>query len=74
MFFPFDNFEAENINPDVTSPIDKNPELLLTGIQRDAAQQMVGAAWSEGNLMAQYTARIVFTEFDLFDWGDCVGA
>lgn len=75
VFFPScDNFEVENINPDVTSSIDKNPELLLTGIQRDAVNQMVGSAWSEGNLMAQYGARIVFTEFDLFDWGDQSGA
>lgn len=75
LFFPScDNFEVDNINPDVTSSIDKNPELLLTGIQRDAVNQMVGAAWSEGNLMAQYGARIVFTEFDLFDWGDQAGA
>lgn len=68
-----DKFEVENINPDVASSIDKNPELLLTGVERDAVNELVGAAWSEGNLMAQYSARIVFTEFDLFDWGDQAG-
>ena len=68
-----DEFDVSNENPDVTSNLDNNPELLLTGIQRDAVSRMVGAAWSEGNLQAQYGARIVFTSFDLFDWGDQAG-
>ena len=74
VFTACNNFEVSNINPDVTSLINKNPELLLTGIERDAVNQMVGSGWSEGNLMAQYGARIVFTEFDLFNWGDQSGA
>lgn len=68
-----DTFEVDNNNPDVALSIDNNPELLLTGIERDAINRMVGASWSEGNLMAQYGARIVFTSFDLFDWGDQSG-
>lgn len=72
-FSACEQFEVSNINPDVTSTIDNNPELLLTGIERDAVNNLVGSGWSEGNLMAQYGARIVFTEFDLFDWGDQAG-
>ena len=72
-FTACDEFDVSNQNPDVTSSISNNPELLLTGIERDAVNRMVGAAWSEGNLMAQYGARIVFTSFDLFDWGDQSG-
>ncbi len=68
-----DQFEVDNLNPDVAFSLDKNPELLLTGIQRDAINRMVGSSWSEGNLMAQYGARVVFTSFDLFDWGDQAG-
>lgn len=68
-----DTFEVDNTNPDVASSLDKNPELLLTGIQRSAVNRMVGSSWSEGNLMAQYGARVVFTSFDLFDWGDQSG-
>ena len=73
LFTACDDFQVSNINPDVASSINNNPELLLTGIQRDAVNRMVGASWSEGNLMAQYGARIVFTSFDLFDWGDQSG-
>ncbi len=68
-----DTFDVSNDNPDVALSIENNPELLLTNIQRNAINNMVGSAWSEGNLMAQYGARIVFTEFDLFNWGDQSG-
>lgn len=73
-FSACDEFEVSNVNPDVTNSIDNTPELLLTGIERDAINEMVGSGWSEGNLMAQYGARIVFTEFDLFNWSDQAGA
>ncbi len=72
-FTACDDFDVSNLNPDVAQSIDNNPELLLTGVERDAINRMVGASWSEGNLMAQYGARIVFTSFDLFDWGDQSG-
>lgn len=62
-------FEVINDNPDVATSINNNPELLLTNAQRNSIYRVVGDAWSEGNLMAQYGARIVFTEFDLFNWG-----
>lgn len=68
-----DKFDVSNDNPDVALSLDNNPELLLTNIERNAIRQAVGGAWSEGNLMAQYGARIVFTSFDLFDWGDQAG-
>lgn len=65
-----DNFDVSNENPDVASNISNNPELLLTNFQRNSIRRVVGDSWSEGNLMGQYGARIVFTSFDLFDWGD----
>jgi hypothetical protein len=68
-----DQFDVSNDNPDVALSINNNPELLLTNVQRNAINRAVGNAWSEGNLMAQYGARIVFTSFDLFDWGDQAG-
>lgn len=68
-----DNFSVSNENPDVALSIDNNPELLLTNVERNAISRAVGDSWSEGNLMAQYGARIVFTSFDLFDWGDQAG-
>lgn len=66
-------FDVSNENPDVALSINKNPELLLTNLQRSAIRGAVSDAWSEGNLMGQYGARIVFTEFDLFQWGDQSG-
>ncbi len=71
-----DNFEddIDNIDPDVAADVDNNPELLLTGVIREPINEMVNAAWSEGNLMAQYAARIVFTSFDQFEWGSQSGA
>lgn len=66
-------FEVNNDNPDVALSIDNNPELLLTQLQRNAIRRNVSDAWSEGNLMGQYVARIVFTSFDLFDWGSQTG-
>ncbi|RDY60061.1 SusD/RagB family nutrient-binding outer membrane lipoprotein [Flagellimonas nanhaiensis] len=68
-----DNFDVSNENPDVASNINNNPELLLTNLQRSSIRRAVGDSWSEGNLMGQYGARIVFTSFDLFDWGDQSG-
>lgn len=64
------DFVVSNDNPDIALNINNNPELLLTNIERNTIRNAVGDAWSEGNLMAQYGARIVFTSFDLFDWGD----
>ncbi len=66
-------FEVINDNPDVATSINNNPELLLTNAQVNSLRRAVGDAWSEGNLMAQYGARIVFTEFDLFNWGNQSG-
>ncbi len=69
-----DKFDVSNDNPDVALNINQNPELLLTNLQRRSIREAVGGSWSEGNLMGQYGARIVFTSFDLFDWGDQSGA
>lgn len=68
-----DDFGDMNSNPNAPESIDNSPELLLTGLQRDALNQMVTAAWSDGNVMPQYFARIVFTSFDLFEWGSSSG-
>ncbi|XCF06937.1 SusD/RagB family nutrient-binding outer membrane lipoprotein [Tamlana crocina] len=69
LFTGCDKFDVSNDNPDVALSINKNPELLLTNLQRNSIRTAVSASWSEGNLMGQYGARIVFTSFDLFDWG-----
>lgn len=58
-----------NENPNAPENIDNNPELLLAGICKDMADRLVDDAWNEGNLMAQYVAKNVFTSFDQFEWG-----
>lgn len=63
------NFGDMNENPNAPTQINNNPELLLTGICKDLVNNMVGDAWSDGNVMAQYAAKIVFTSFDQFEWG-----
>ncbi|MEZ4982197.1 MAG: hypothetical protein R2769_11550 [Saprospiraceae bacterium] len=60
-FSSCNKFDIENVNPDVASNIENNPELLLTNVVWNSVNNMVGSGWSEGNLMAQYGARIVFT-------------
>lgn len=73
LFTSCDKFDVVNENPDVALNISKKPELLLTQVERNAIRRAVSDSWSEGNLMGQYGARIVFTSFDLFDWGAQTG-
>jgi hypothetical protein len=65
-----DDFDVETSNPNTPTNISNNPELVLTNIEKDVADRLVGESWSNANLMAQYSARIVFTAFDQFEWGD----
>ncbi|TKG88479.1 SusD/RagB family nutrient-binding outer membrane lipoprotein [Puteibacter caeruleilacunae] len=69
-----DDFGTMNENPNAPSEINNNPELLLTGICKDIVNDMVVDAWNEGNVMAQYSAKIVFTAFDQFEWGSNSGS
>lgn len=68
-----DDFGDMNQNPNAPTSIENNPELLLTNICRNVPNTLVENAWDQGNLMAQYAAVIVFTEFDLFQWGSNSG-
>lgn len=67
------DFGDLNNNPNAPTSISNNPELLLTNICKTAPDYLVNTAWEEGNLMAQYFARIVFTNFDQFEWGSMSG-
>ncbi len=63
------DFGDMNENPNAPTGINDNPELLLTGICKDVVNELVEDAWGNGNVMAQYAAKIVFTSFDQFEWG-----
>jgi hypothetical protein len=67
------DFGDMNQNPNAPTEINNNPELLLTGISKNLVNQMVSNGWSEGNVMGQYAAKIVFTAFDQFEWGTNTG-
>ena len=64
-----EDFGDMNENPNAPTSVENTPELLLTGIQRQIFSSLINNTWSQGNLMAQYLARIVFTTFDMFTWG-----
>ncbi|NBC82847.1 MAG: SusD/RagB family nutrient-binding outer membrane lipoprotein [Bacteroidetes bacterium] len=66
-------FGDMNENPNAAKNIENNPELILTSLCKDPVNTFVNDAWSNGNLMAQYAARIVFTSFDQFSWGSNSG-
>ncbi len=69
-----DDFGDMNKNPNAPTSIANNPELLMTYLTRSFPNQMAIEFWSDGgSLMAQYNAKIVFTGFDLFDWGSNSG-
>ncbi len=65
-----DDFGDMNKNPNAPTSIDNNPELLMTYLTRRVPEEIAMEGWSDGSsLMSQYNAKIVFTGFDLFDWG-----
>ncbi len=69
-----DDFGDMNKNPNAPTSIENNPELLLTYLTRNLPETIAMEGWSDGSsLMAQYNAKIVFTGFDLFDWGSNAG-
>lgn len=65
-----DDFGDMNKNPNAPTSIVNNPELLMTFLTRYIPENIAMQSWSDySSLMAQYNAKIVFTGFDLFDWG-----
>lgn len=67
------NFEEINTNPNSPESVSNAPQLLLTTSQQRVASRMLNQAWGEGNLNAQYAAKIVFTEYDQYNWGSQSG-
>ena len=62
-----DNFEELNTNPNQPEAV--TSDLLLTNVIYESVEEMDGMAWGEGNIIAQYTAKIQFTGRDRYDWG-----
>lgn len=57
-------------NTNLNSPTSVTPDLLLSGVIRNMANQQVGDAWGIGNLVAQYHAKIQFVNEDRYLWNE----
>lgn len=62
------DFEEINTNPNVPTTI--TPDLLLSGVIRNAVNDQVGEAWGIGNIVVQHTAKIQFVNEDRYLWGE----
>ncbi|WKN43406.1 SusD/RagB family nutrient-binding outer membrane lipoprotein [Tunicatimonas pelagia] len=63
-----DDFEEINTNPN--RPEEVSADLLLSKVLSTAANENALEAWNRGNIAAQYTAKINFTDFDRYLWED----
>ncbi len=61
------DFDKLRLNPD--TPEEVSPELLLPTIIRQPINGMVDQSWSNGNVLAQHTAKIQFTWGPTYDLG-----
>ncbi len=62
------DFSETNTNRN--NPTSVTPDLLLSGVIRNMANQQVNDAWGIGNLLAQYHAKIQFVNEDRYLWNE----
>lgn len=62
-----DDFEAINSNPN--EPETVTSDLLLSTTISSSMNSLVDQSWGNGNIVAQLTAKINFTDFDRYNWG-----
>ena len=62
-----DDFEEINSNPN--QPEEVSADLLLPRVINFAVNDVALEAWNQGNIVAQLTAKINFTDFDRYLWG-----
>jgi len=68
------DFGDMNENPNAPTSVSNNPDLLLSYATKNIPDRMFRESWSDGgSSMAQYNAKLVFTGFDLFEWGSRSG-
>jgi hypothetical protein len=65
------DFEEINTNPNVPNTV--TPDLLLPNIIRSSVNEVMSTAWSYGNSLMQYTAKIQFVNEDRYQWGEVNG-
>ncbi|MEM9672823.1 MAG: SusD/RagB family nutrient-binding outer membrane lipoprotein [Bacteroidota bacterium] len=66
-----DDFEDINTNPN--RPEEVSADLLLAKVLSTAANENALEAWNRGNIAAQHTAKINFTDFDRYLWENNTG-
>lgn len=62
--------DFSDVNMDTNVPTTAAPDLLLSGVIRNIANQNVSVAWGIGNLVAQYNAKIQFVNEDRYLWNE----
>jgi hypothetical protein len=62
--------DFSDVNTDTNVPTTAAPDLLLSGVIRNIANQNVSVAWGIGNLVAQYNAKIQFVNEDRYLWNE----
>lgn len=60
----FDDINTNNNEPEVVTSA-----LLLSTVISNNLDQYISDGWSRGNIVAQLTAKINFTDFDRYNWG-----
>ncbi len=66
-----DDFEEINTNPN--RPEEVSADLLLSKVLSLAANENALEGWNRGNIVAQHTAKINFTDFDRYLWENNTG-
>lgn len=62
--------DFEEINTNRNNPTFAQPNLILSGVQRDMMNTLVGETWSIGNTVIQHTAKNQFVNDDRYLWGE----
>lgn len=62
--------DFEEINTNTNSPTSTQPNLILSGVQRDMMNTLVAETWSIGNTVIQHTAKNQFVNEDRYLWGE----
>ncbi len=62
--------DFRDTNTNKNNPTSVTPDLLLSGVIRNMANQQVSDAWGIGNLVAQYHAKIQFVNEDRYLWNE----
>ncbi len=61
--------DFEDINTNNNEPESVTPDLLLSTVISNNMDRYISDGWSRGNIVAQLTAKINFTDFDRYNWG-----